>query len=258
MSSILLVDKFAKIKGTLKSVAAGLLICVAFVSSSKAETITLAVGHDHQKMLDRKYDIYRANWEFIEKSLTELGHTLTASPLPWARAKAQVQAGTLDGLFIAAKFTDREKWAAFSYPIGYEIYGAFELKNNDNASNIAAAVRLGGMDRTLSNIPPDKLLYVPTAQQGLKLLVDKKVGSFIMAQGYGQYLLDNELQHLAKDIWFNDANSESQSLHIAVSKKHAHSLAKLAILDKAIKYGIAKGYYQQALDKYNVPMQMRY
>lgn len=250
--------KFWRSKGFTPKLFIVLMLIVNIYSNLvSAETVTLAVGPDHQRMLDRKYSVYQANWELMNKSLNDLGHSVEAHSFPWARAKAKVQAGELDGLFIAAKFTDRGKWAAFSSLIGYEIYGAFERKDNEKSPNISATVRLGGLDRVLSHISPEQLLSVPTAQNGLRLLYENKVKQFIMAQGYGQYLIDVELAHMADVIIFNPDNSERRSLHIAVSKHHKSSLDKLRLINKAIHHGITKGYYQQAVEKYNVPSTMQ-
>ena len=233
-----------------------LLLTFLFSFRVSAQTITLAVGHDHQSMLENRYDIYRANWDALKMGLEDMGHKLQASAAPWARSKAYVQSGKLDGLFIAAKLAERDKWAEFTDTIGYEIYGFFERKNFVPPAKIFAGVRLGGEDRVLSYIPPEKLLYVPTAQRGLNLLNEAKVDRFAMSYGYGKYLLNTELKDFKSNITFNANDSETRSLHIAVSKKHPNKAQVLDILNNAIAHSIAKGYYQAAMEKNKVPKRM--
>ena len=229
---------------------------VAFAKSANGETITLAVGHDHQSMLDNRYDVYRANWDALKMGLADLGHQLKANAAPWARSKAYVQSGQLDGLFIAARLPERDKWALFTDTIGYEIYGFFERTSFTPPAQIYAGIRLGGEDRVLSFIPPEQLLYVPTAQRGLKLLSDGKVDRFAMSYGYGEYLLNTELKHMQPHIRFNPENSETRSLHIAISKRHPNKERVLQILNQAIAHSVAKGYYQAAMIKNKVPKRM--
>ncbi|REL24391.1 substrate-binding periplasmic protein [Thalassotalea euphylliae] len=225
-------------------------------TQTKAQTITLAVGHDHQNMLENRYDIYKANWDALKMGLKDMGHELKASAAPWARAKAYVQSGKLDGLFIAARLPKRDKWAEFTDTIGYEIYGFFERQNFVPPAQIYAGIRLGGEDRVLSYIPPEKLFYVPTAQRGLELLNQGKVDRFAMSYGYGEYLLKTELKDFKSNIKFNPSESETRSLHIAVSKRHPNKTQVLNILNKAIAHSIAKGYYQAAMEKNKVPKRM--
>ncbi|MFD2167099.1 amino acid ABC transporter substrate-binding protein [Thalassotalea euphylliae] len=240
-----------------KSALLLLTLSLSWICNSEEKVITLGVGPDHHEMLSQQYDIYRANWEFIGTSLAELGYTVEASPLPWARAKLKVQSGELHGLFIAAKFVGRDAWAAYTQPIGYEVYGSFINTKSNNTSKTGGAVRLGGQDRVVSHKAPEDLLYVPTAQQGLKLLAEDKITHFYMAKGYGRYLLANELKPIADNLVFSQDKIEPRSLHIAVSQKHEESLSALALLNKAINNGVNNGSYHVFMAKYSVPKDMQ-
>lgn len=218
--------------------------------------IRFAVGPDHVEMMNNNYSIYKANWEFLDKSLNTMGIKLTAKSMPWARAKASVQSGQNHGLFLAANFEERNKWALLSKPLGYEVFGSFVHRDFPSANKTIAAVRLGGSDRILSYLKPDKLLTVSTAQHGLMLLHSQRVDRFIMAKGYGMYILDTDLSDVKEDIIFDDTGAELRSLHIAVAKDNEVSLAALEHLNQAIEKGMKAGWYQEAVAKYKVPTEM--
>ncbi|QOL25955.1 amino acid ABC transporter substrate-binding protein [Thalassotalea sp. LPB0316] len=233
------------------------LLISCFVAPVCATTVRFAVGPDHQEMMDNNYSIYRANWEFMEKSLDLLGAKLVAKPMPWARAKAMVQSGTHHGLFLAANFAERNEWAVLSVPLGYEVFGCFLHKDNPDGDKIIGAVRLGGNDRILSYLHPEKLLNVATAQDGLMLLNNKRIDRFIMAKGYGKYLLDSELTEIKPSIIFDPNRAELRSLHIAFAKDNAESVQILKLVDQAIELGMNKGLYTAAMEKYQVSTEMR-
>ena len=230
----------------------------SFSVKGEPQRITLAVGHDHSAMLAANYPIYRANWEFIRHSLVLLGYEVTANPVPWARAKHLTQIAKSDGLFIAANFPGREKWAVLSNPIGYGIFGGFYHIDRKEAQDILAAVRLGDHDEILSNFHTEDLLQVATAQEGFKLLFNHRVDRLIMSESYGNYLLDTELSHFREKLRFDPTFFEKRSLHIAFAKDNPRSLNVLKIVNQAIKLGFEKGLYRQAMEHYKVPARMRF
>ena len=221
-----------------------------------ATTLRFSVGPEHQEMRDNNYSVYRANWEFLSQSLALLDIELVAKPMPWARAKSLVQAGTNHGLFLAANFEERNKWAVLSQPLAYEVFGCYKHKENPDGDKVIAAVRLGGNDKILSYLQPEKLLNVTTAQDGLMLLHHKRVDRFIMAKGYGQYILNNELRDIKDNIIFDPNRSELRSLHIAFANDKPESLAMLKVVNQAITLGLEKGIYQNVMAKYQVPKEM--
>ena len=239
------------------SLSAFLLLTFCLLRPAFAEhIIRFAVGPDHVDMMNNNYSIYKANWEFLDKSLNSIGIKLAAKSMPWARAKASVQSGQNHGLFLAANFDERNKWAQLSLPLGYEVFGSFVHRDCPTANKTIAAVRLGGSDRILSYLKPDKLLTVSTAQHGLMLLHSQRVDRFIMAKGYGKYILENDLSDVRDDIIFDDTGAELRSLHIAVAKDNKVSLAALEHLNQAIEKGMKAGWYQDAMTRYNVPPEM--
>lgn len=220
--------------------------------------ITLAVGHDHQKMLEANYPIYRANWQFISHSLNLIGYEVTAVAVPWARAKHLTQTGKSDGLFIAANFAGREKWAILSKPIGYGIFGAFLHIERKTEDSIIAVVRLGDHDKVLSKFHPKDLFEVATAQEGFRLLFNKRIDRFVMSESYGNYLLDTELSNYRDKLRFDSNFFEKRSLHIAFAKDNKRSRKVLKVVNQAITLGLNNGLYQQAMQHYKVPERMQY
>ena len=87
-----------------KNLRIGAYFSILLSFNTLATTLRFSVGPDHQEMMDNNYSVYRANWEFLTQSLALLDVELVAKPMPWARAKSLVQAGTNHGLFLAANF----------------------------------------------------------------------------------------------------------------------------------------------------------
>lgn len=234
-----------------------LILTVSFSASSADRTISFAVGHDHQKMLTANYPIYRANWEFLNKSLSLMGYSIEVQVAPWARAKHLTQTAKADGLFMAANFEGRDKWAKLSKPIGYGIFGGFYNMDRADAKSVVAAVRLGQYDKILSNYTDDDLIFVATAHQGFKLLFNKRIDRFVMSESYGRYLLNTELSEYCCKIAFDFDNIEKRTIHVAFSNSAPSSLKALEVLNKAIDLGFEYGLYQEAMEKHKVPMRMR-
>lgn len=233
-------------------------ILSCFLSANAgAKTIRLAVGHDHPQMVANNYSIYKANWFFLTKSLELMGHELVANPMPWARAKSSVISGNSHGLFLAANFDGRHEWATLSKPLGYEVFGFYYHIENKTDNGVIGSVRIGKDDRILSFLDGKNLLNVTTAQDGLKLLHNKRVDRFVMARGYGDYILAKELRSLRPNILFDPHLSERRSLHVAVAKGKTKSLEALTILNNAIERGIKAGYYQEAMKRNNVSLDMQ-
>ena len=228
-----------------------------FAFAEVDNVITLAVGHDHNKMVSANYPIYRANWEFITQSLDTMGYKVDAVIVPWARAKQYTQDATADGLFLAANLRGRDNWAVLSEPLGYGIFGAFYNVSRPDEKAFIASVRIGEHDRVLSLYNPAELFEVATAQLGFKLLYHQRVDRFIMSESYGKYLLDTELSAYSDAIGFDESMIEQRSVHIAFSKNHAESLNALKIINLAIEEGIRKGFYASAMERNQVPNRMR-
>lgn len=235
------------------------LIISIFLSTSlvaKEKVIKLAVGHDHLRMISTDYPVYKANWEFINKSLALLGYSIHAMELPWARAKHSVQNAKADGLFIAANLPGRDKWAVLSNSLGYGIFGGFYHSDRPKQQEFIAAVRIGEHDQIFSKYPNNELLQVATAHQGFKLLYNKRIDRFLISENYGKYLLNTELSHFKNRLQFDSSLTEKRTMHIAFSKSHTSSLAALKVVNKAIKMGIEQGVYRQAMLDNNVPERM--
>ena len=234
-----------------------LLIIMSFAVSSADRSISFAVGHDHQKMLTASYPIYSANWEFLNKSLSLLGYSIEIQVAPWARAKHLTQTAKADGLFMAANFEGRDKWAKLSKPIGYGIFGGFYNTDRAQAKNVVAAVRIGQHDKILSEYTDDDLIWVATAHQGFKLLFNKRIDRFVMSESYGNYLLNTELSEYREKIAFDYDNIEKRTIHVAFSNSAPSSLKALDILNQAIDLGFEYGLYKEAMEKHQVPIRMR-
>lgn len=233
------------------------LLCLSLISTAAySKTLHLAVGPDHQAMLSKQYDFYAANWLFINKSLNSLGHQVIAHSMPWARAKQQVEAGELDGLFLAANLNGRNQWAHLTDSLGSDYFGFFTKPDAYIENKFIGAVRLGG-DKLLSHINPEQLIEVTTAQKGLTLLAENKIAKFVMSESYGDYLLNTELKAFSNAIYFEDAGSERRTSHIAISKTHSQAEDILALYNQAIRHGIKKGIYTEAMNKYKIPQKMR-
>ena len=225
-------------------------------ASEKDKTITFAVGHDHEQMLQENYPIYRASWQFLNQSLAKLGYEVDAIILPWARANYYTQSGKADGLFLAANLPGREQWAVLSNPIGMGAFGAFYHKDRKDEENVIASVRLGVHDKILTGYHTYELLEVATAQQGFKLLYNQKIDRLIMSQSYGKYLLSTELVEFKNKISFDSDVIEKRSIHIAFAKDIAKSLNARVVVNKAIDLGINDGIYHKVMTKNKVPKSM--
>lgn len=78
-----------------------------------------------------------------------------------------------------------------------------------------------------------------------------------MSESYGNYLLNTELKAFSNAIYFDDTGSERRTSHIAISKSHAEVEEILNLYNKAIRNGVKRGIYTQAMDKYKIPAKMR-
>ena len=220
------------------------------------KVIKLAVGHDHDKMVSPSYPVYKANWEFINKSLQLIDYSVAITPLPWARAKHSTQNGKTHGLFIAANLPGRDKWAALSNSLGYGIFGGFYHVDRPQQQEFIASIRIGEHDQIFSQYPTEELLQVATAHQGFKLLYNKRVDRFLISESYGQYLLNTELKQYQRRLKFDTGLTEKRSMHVAFSKSHSSSLSALEIVNQAISLGIKNGLYEQAMLRNKVPKRM--
>ncbi len=235
------------------------LLCFNISSINANENnkvITLAVGHDHQKMLTDNYPIYRASWQFLSQSLAQLGYDVKAIILPWARANYYTQTGQADGLFLAANLPGREQWAILSNPIGFGAFGGFYHKDRKNDENVIASVRLGVHDKILSDYHAEEYLEVATAQQGFKLLFNQKIDRFVMSESYGKYLLNTELVRFKDEILFDSSRIEKRSIHVAFAKDIEKSMKVLNVVNEAIELGIDEGLYLTAMTQNKVPKYM--
>ncbi|MAG77429.1 MAG: amino acid ABC transporter substrate-binding protein [Colwelliaceae bacterium] len=230
-------------------VVANLLFLISFTASG-AQTISFAVGHDHDKMV-KHYAFYAASWEIVNHELELLGYEVTANAYPWARAKEMVKNGQHHGLFLAANFQGRDKWALFSQALGKDQFGLFKHKEGGSTGPIAS-VRLISDYSLVSFISPKTQLQLATAQEGLNLLANKKVKGFVMSRSYGEYLLATELNDIAEKIAFDTNRYDLYSAHIAVSKTHKEAEGTVALIDKALANSIASGRYQDIMTKHQV------
>ena len=231
-----------------------LYTCFPFFSAEpfakeQPSVITFAVGHDHAKMVSSNYPIYRANWEFISESLSDMGYAVEPVILPWARAKLYTQNAEADGLFLAANLAGRDNWAAFSDPLGYGVFGGFYHKERADSKELIASVRVGDHDRVLAKYGPEELLEVATAQEGFRLLFLKKIDRLIMSESYGTFLLDTEFSEHKKVIGFDEQLIEQRTVHIAFSKSSQKSLEALRVVNLAIRQGIENGLYTAAMER---------
>ena len=230
-------------------VFAVILFSISF-SLSAAQTITLAVGHDHYKMV-KYYPFYAASWDLLNLEFNLLGYKVIATPYPWARAKEKVSKGLADGLFLAANFKGRESWAILSDPIGQDQFGLFTNK----LGNLDAPI---GTVRTTSNygqltfLNPNEQIQVATAQQGLNLLSNKKLSAFVMSRSYGDYLLSQELKALKNKIVFDSQYTEVYTAHLAIGKQHPEKQKILNIVNQAIKNSLESGRYLKIMQEYQV------
>lgn len=230
-------------------VVANLLFLISFTASG-AQTISFAVGHDHDKMV-KHYAFYAASWEIINHELELLGYDVVANVYPWARAKEMVRTGQHHGLFLAANFQGRDKWALFSQALGQDQFGLFKHKKGGSTGPIAS-VRLISDYSLVSFISPKTQLQLTTAQEGLNLLANKKVKGFVMSRSYGEYLLATELNDIAEDIAFDTNRYDLYTAHIAVSKTHNQAESTVALIDKALANSIASGRYLKVMAKHKV------
>ena len=239
------------------SIVVVLFVLLTIPVMANDKTISFAVGHDHEKMLSKNYPIYRANWEFLNESLSLLGYSIETDIGPWARAKHRTQTGKSHGLFMAANFEGRDKWARLSNPIGFGTFGAFYNIKNPDGMKVVASIRLGDHDKILSHFVSGDVLEVSTAHQGFKLLFNRRIDRFVMSESYGNYLLNTELKEYASQIAFDRSNTEKRTIHVAFSKDNRASLEALKILNQAIQIGIEYGLYDDAMNRNNVPEHMR-
>jgi len=235
-----------------------IMMCIfIFISAStQARNIRLAVGPDHSRMIVNNYPLYRASWFFLTQALRKSGHTVSVVSQPWSKALSTVQEGKLDGLFLAANLVGRKEWAVLSAPLGYDYFGFFINSNYTSSSDKIASVRISNLDQILSSEQQNKLIQVPTAQRGLQLLAKNKIDKFILAKGYGEYLMQNELRSISNNIRFHKKGAEKRSAHIALSKQNLSYKILKDIIDKAIYQGIKKGDYEKIMKENNLPKDM--
>jgi len=234
------------------------MMCIfIFISAStEARNIRLAVGLDHSRMIVNNYPLYRASWLFLTQALRKSGHTITVVSQPWSKALLTVQEGKVDGLFLAANLVGRKKWAVLSSPLGYDYFGFFINVHYMNSSKKIASIKTNNLDQILSSEQQNKLIQVPTAQRGLQLLAKNEIDKFILAKGYGDYLIKNELKPISHNIRFQATNSEKRSAHIAFSKQNPGYKILKDIIDKAIYQGIQEGDYEKIMKENNLPKDM--
>lgn len=240
----------------LKSFILTLTVLISTNLLASDKVTKLAVGHDHLRMISPDYPVYKANWEFINKSLELLDYSVQVTELPWARAKHSVQNAKSDGLFIAANLPGRDQWAKLSDSLGYGIFGGFYHIDRPQQQEFIATVRVGEHDQIFSSYPTKEMLQVATAHQGFKLLFNKRIDRFLISESYGKYLLNTELKQYKKKLIFDTKLTEKRSMHIAFSKSHPSSLKALNIVNEAIKLGIEQGIYQKAMERNKVPKRM--
>jgi hypothetical protein len=233
------------------------IICTFISPPSSARNIRLAVGLDHSRMISDNYPLYRASWIFLTQALRESGHTVSVVSQSSINALVTVQEGKLDGLFLAANLIGREKWAVLSSPLGYDYFGFFINKLNKNAQGAIGTVNIGNLDQILSNQQQNELLQIATAQRGLKQLAKQKIGKFILAEGYGKYLLNNELKSISENIKFQTSGAERRSAHVALSKQNPNYKILQKIINDAIRSGIEKGDYDKIMNESHLPLKMR-
>lgn len=227
------------------------LITLLFSFYCSANTIIrFGVGHDHEKMVVN-YPFYAACWQLFNTELKKLGYQVAAHPMPWARAQQRVASGQLDGLFLAANFHGRDEWAELTNAVGKDQFGIF-----NNVSHVPNApigsVRLLRNDSQVTFVPPDSQLQLATAQNGLKLLANRKLSGFIMSRSYGEYMLQNELKSLSPHIEFNEQFSETYTAHVAVSKKRKNADKIIEVLNLAIENAKTSGRYMKIMTQFNV------
>jgi polar amino acid transport system substrate-binding protein len=226
------------------------LLCIVSCSVKAANSITFAVGHDHQKMII-DYPFYAASWEILNVELTNIGYTVKTNIYPWARAKESVKKGKSDGLFLAANFKGRESWASLSIAIGQDHFGVFQNHRSDPLAPFGS-VRLLSNYSQLTFLDQNKQINVTTAQEGLLLLSNQKLQGFIMSRSYGDYLLHNELHTLNKRIVFNEEKIETYTAHIAVGKTNPERAEILSIVNKAIGNAFKSDSYKRIMQKHGV------
>lgn len=233
-----------------------LCIFIFFCASTQARNIRLAVGPDHSRMIVNNYPLYRASWLFLTQALRKSGHTVSVVSQPWSKALSTVQEGKLDGLFLAANLVGRKEWAVLSRPLGYDYFGFFVNSNYQSSGNKIASVRINNLDQILSSKQQNNLIQVPTAQRGLQLLAKNEIDKFILARGYGEYLIKNELKSISKYIHFQEQGAEKRSAHIALSKQNLSYKILKEIIDKAIYQGIKEGDYEKIMKENKLPTDM--
>ena len=226
------------------------LIVCASVSATANQTVTLAVGYDHNKMVEH-YPFYAASWHLIGEELALLGYQVRAVSYPWARAKESVRLGKSDGLFLAANFKGRENWAKLTHAVGKDEFGLFYNEFGDAKAPIGS-VRLLSNYGQLSFLDPKEQLKLTTAQEGLKLLSNKKLSAFVMSRSYGNYILDNELKTIQHKIAFNKTLAETYTAHIAVGKAHPNAEQIITLFNQAIRNGIESKRYLETMKRFNV------
>lgn len=230
-------------------VATWLMLVLSFTINAK-QSISFAVGHDHEKMVNN-YAFYAASWKIINDELAKLGYEIAVYSYPWARAKEKVKRGEHDGLFMAANLPGREKWATLTHTLGYDEFGLFKNKQGQINAPIGS-VRLKSQYSMLTFLPNDVQLKFSTAQDGLKLLANNKLSAFAMSRSYGEYLLNTDLKSVSATLYFSEEQFELYSAHVAVSKEHAASSAIISILNTAIENAISSGNYLSKMTEYNV------
>lgn len=215
------------------------------LSVNAIDTLSLAVGHDHKKMV-KKYPFYAASWQILNEELFKLGYQVQANAYPWARAKESVRQGKNHGLFLAAAFKGRDEWAHLSNPIGQDQFGLFYQEQGNRNAPIGT-VRLKSRSGQLSYLDPAKQVQVATAQEGLKLLSKQKLSAFVMSRSYGEYLLDTELSSFKAGMKFDEESAEVYTAHIAIGKEHPESQQAYQLINQAIKNAIDSGRYIQLM-----------
>lgn len=230
-----------------------LISWLSYAEQSHTQIINIAVGPDHHLMLNNDYKFYTASWHFLADALNDKQAIIAAHPMPWARAKSKVLNGKLDGLFLAANFKGRKQWAELSEPLGYDHFGHFTKISSKLDKEIIGIVRVGKHDNVHDDLSGVEYVEVATAQLGLTLLAQDKISKFTMSEGYGNYLLANELNKYRSTLLFNENNAEKRSSHMAVSIQHKEKHRILSLINEAIKSGVKQGKYDYYMNKYKVP-----
>ncbi|WP_421866107.1 substrate-binding periplasmic protein [Motiliproteus sp.] len=198
-------------------------------------------------------------WEVLEAAFEGSGYQPKLQILPWPRAVRMVEEGALDGLYIANRTVERERWALFSDVVGDEVAVFWRHRNNPLSYrdfNDARGLKLGALRdsvqlQTLQGQGFDALA-LNDFEQGFQLLIRRRIDLMLADRYVIGHLLQADGQPLQPQVVPLYPAVAARSFHLAVSRKRIDSRPVIEAFNQGLERVRNDGRYRQILLRYGL------